>query len=566
MVKHGLRSPRPRPTRPRRPKLNVIGKRTPERLRRQPSTERLGLLLRLLLPLVDAAAGLRRRRVRAGATGSRAAATPSSPRSTSSAQAAAQAERRASRSRCGNSRRADGGRGRAGHRPVQAMATNRNFSNDQSTNGTEHRTRRKGRRDPGQLPEHHQPADQRRRRHHRLPGRLDVQDLHHGRRAGAGAAAGLRPSPRWPSTSPVDYPRRAGHARRLPGTNHYCPTNARQHEAGPYNMWTGFGQLGQHLLRAAAGAGRRRERRRGREAAGHPASAPAGRRDHRRPRAPTAVRDRLGRRSPSASPRPRPLDLANAYATLAADGMYCEPIPVIEILDLNGNKLDVAKPRCKQAVDTEVARAAVDAARCPVGDQSDVPASAPARTAGNGARRRRASPVAGKTGTTDSNKTATLVAMTKQLAVAGDPRRPGLAETSQQMTPHNDVNPAVCAHHAGRSWPASRRSSSPRPSAKIASTVTSGQHPDGDLPVASDEAQSGCSSAGLRGRRSSSEPGRLGLPGRHRGRHRPRAADRQGRLVSADRSATARAGTGRPARPRRRTAGTGGNGGRGDTR
>ena len=46
-----------------------------------------------------------------------------------------------------------------------------------------------------------------------------------------------------------------------------------------------------------------------------------------------------------------PLELANAYATLAADGKYCEPTPVQEIRDHEGEKLDVANPRCKQAVD-----------------------------------------------------------------------------------------------------------------------------------------------------------------------------------------------------------------------
>ena len=52
-----------------------------------------------------------------------------------------------------------------------------------------------------------------------------------------------------------------------------------------------------------------------------------------------------------------PLDLANAYATLAADGNYCEPIPVQRIQDMSGAKLDVANPRCKRVMSTDVARA-----------------------------------------------------------------------------------------------------------------------------------------------------------------------------------------------------------------
>src|SRR5690606_7038802 len=99
------------------------------------------------------------------------------------------------------------------------------------------------------------------------------------------------------------------------------------------------------------------------------------------------------------------LDLANAYATLAADGKYCEPIPVQEIRDQDGNKLDIANPRCKQVVKTEIARAAVDAARCPVGDRSP---TTRCRTATAGiVRSMVGKPVAGKSGTTDSDKTAT---------------------------------------------------------------------------------------------------------------------------------------------------------------
>src|SRR5439155_567054 len=39
-----------------------------------------------------------------------------------------------------------------------------------------------------------------------------------------------------------------------------------------------------------------------------------------------------------------PLDMANAYATLGADGLYCEPLPVIEIRDFTGHSVDAATP------------------------------------------------------------------------------------------------------------------------------------------------------------------------------------------------------------------------------
>ncbi|MEV4481264.1 penicillin-binding protein [Micromonospora coxensis] len=139
-----------------------------------------------------------------------------------------------------------------------------------------------------------------------------------------------------------------------------------------------------------------------------------------------------------------PLELANAYATLAADGKYCEPIPVQEIRDPEGNKLDIANPRCEKRLSTEVARAAVDAARCPVGDDSSTSKCGGSRTARQVKQIVKA-PVAGKSGTTDSEKTAALVAMTKQYAVAGIMADPDWPQTNVKMK-HNQpdgINPPV---------------------------------------------------------------------------------------------------------------------------
>jgi membrane peptidoglycan carboxypeptidase len=140
-----------------------------------------------------------------------------------------------------------------------------------------------------------------------------------------------------------------------------------------------------------------------------------------------------------------PLDLANAYATLAADGSYCAPTPVQEIRDLNGNKLDVANPNCHQAVDKDVARAAIDAARCPIGDSSTYGKcdDGTARTVHSQIGK----PVAGKTGTTDGEKTAAMVVTTRQLAVAGIFADPDWAQTTQLSKGDNghsnDVHSAV---------------------------------------------------------------------------------------------------------------------------
>jgi membrane peptidoglycan carboxypeptidase len=93
-----------------------------------------------------------------------------------------------------------------------------------------------------------------------------------------------------------------------------------------------------------------------------------------------------------------------------------------------------------------VARAAIDAARCPLGDQS-----AYGRCDGATSQEVRGivgRPVAGKTGTTDGDKTAALVAVTKQIAMAGlvgDPDTPltGRLRADLDNDPHKFVNKAV---------------------------------------------------------------------------------------------------------------------------
>ncbi|GIJ12314.1 transglycosylase domain-containing protein [Micromonospora andamanensis] len=111
-----------------------------------------------------------------------------------------------------------------------------------------------------------------------------------------------------------------------------------------------------------------------------------------------------------------PLDLAGAYATLGAEGTWCAPTPVTSITDAAGRRVAAGQPDCRQVLDVDVARAATDAARCPVGDQSMYHGCA-----GGTATRLRAQldrPVAGKTGSSERYATETVVALTPQLAVA----------------------------------------------------------------------------------------------------------------------------------------------------
>src|SRR5205814_5522830 len=121
-----------------------------------------------------------------------------------------------------------------------------------------------------------------------------------------------------------------------------------------------------------------------------------------------------------------PLDLAEAYATVAAGGTYCAPLPVLSITDASGQPVAAADPSCHRAVNADVAAAAVDAARCPVGQQSAFHrcdgGTAPEVSAILGGR-----PAGGKTGSSEQNATETFVGFTAQLAaaaIAADPDDP----------------------------------------------------------------------------------------------------------------------------------------------
>jgi membrane peptidoglycan carboxypeptidase len=121
-----------------------------------------------------------------------------------------------------------------------------------------------------------------------------------------------------------------------------------------------------------------------------------------------------------------PLEMANAYATLAADGVYCKPLPVQRITDPSGRRLDVARTSCHRAVRPEVARAAVDAARCVTGYGASQGSCGGWSTA-PGVHGAVGRPVAGKTGTTDDTRAAWFVGITPGLAAASfiaDPDNP----------------------------------------------------------------------------------------------------------------------------------------------
>ncbi len=121
-----------------------------------------------------------------------------------------------------------------------------------------------------------------------------------------------------------------------------------------------------------------------------------------------------------------PLELAEAYATVASGGTYCAPLPVSSVTDSGGRALDVS-PQCQSVLPADVAHAAADAARCPVGQQTTYGkcnGGTAQQVAGFFAG---AGEVAGKTGSTENNTTETFIGFTTTMAAAGtaaDPADP----------------------------------------------------------------------------------------------------------------------------------------------
>jgi membrane peptidoglycan carboxypeptidase len=226
-----------------------------------------------------------------------------------------------------------------------------------------------------------------------------------------------------------------GSPAACPGTHFYCPGNAGESEAGTYNMWSAFGHsVNTYFV---------------------PLEEEVGAQNVVKTAEDFGIQFRAANDARLASPgnaeqwgaftlgvsESTPLDLANAYATLAADGKYCSPTPVKQILGQDGGKIDVGASECKQVVTPDVARKAVDAARCPVGDSAQTGSCGGAGTAPQ-AHGVVGHPVFGKTGTTDGSKTAALILGTTSIVVAGYLADTDWPDTSQEMD-HATVNPAV---------------------------------------------------------------------------------------------------------------------------
>ncbi|QPZ37427.1 transglycosylase domain-containing protein [Paramicrobacterium chengjingii] len=101
-----------------------------------------------------------------------------------------------------------------------------------------------------------------------------------------------------------------------------------------------------------------------------------------------------------------PLSMANAYATLAAGGMHCEPRAIDKIVKADGSEMEVPGTSCDQAIPENVAATAVQALT-------------QVMTQGTGrGGNPYAGPIFGKTGTTDAYKDTWLVTSSTKVANA----------------------------------------------------------------------------------------------------------------------------------------------------
>jgi penicillin-binding protein 1A len=99
----------------------------------------------------------------------------------------------------------------------------------------------------------------------------------------------------------------------------------------------------------------------------------------------------------------RPIEMASAYATLADDGVYHAPSFVDRVIDRSGSTIYAAKVTAKRVLAPEIAREATAAFQQVVQGGTGTAAQLGGR------------PVAGKTGTTDSNADAWFNGYTPQL-------------------------------------------------------------------------------------------------------------------------------------------------------
>ncbi|WP_433032715.1 penicillin-binding protein [Actinomycetospora sp. CA-053990] len=104
------------------------------------------------------------------------------------------------------------------------------------------------------------------------------------------------------------------------------------------------------------------------------------------------------------------LELANSGATLASGGMYCPPTPIESVTDASGSPVPVSEQPCEQVVDPALA----DTLMSGLAKDDQPGGTSNAAATSQGWNR----PMAGKTGTTQQNKSAAFLGFTQQYSGA----------------------------------------------------------------------------------------------------------------------------------------------------
>jgi membrane peptidoglycan carboxypeptidase len=142
-----------------------------------------------------------------------------------------------------------------------------------------------------------------------------------------------------------------------------------------------------------------------------------------------------------------PLDLAGAYATLAAHGKYCSPIVITKITDSRGRTIPVPKSQCHQVLDPGLANTVTSILE---GVLTEPGATGLADVLSN-------RPAAAKTGTVDHSEGSVFAGFTPQLASAvwvGIPTAPRTSLLGLTFGGVFHGSPIFGATLAGKIWQA----------------------------------------------------------------------------------------------------------------
>ena len=104
-----------------------------------------------------------------------------------------------------------------------------------------------------------------------------------------------------------------------------------------------------------------------------------------------------------------PLELSNVAATLASNGVWCEPNPIKSVVDRYGDEVAIDRPECEQAVEPELAAGLA-------GGMAEDAVSGTAKKAADNTGWRGA--VAAKTGTTESHQSSAFLGFNRKFAAA----------------------------------------------------------------------------------------------------------------------------------------------------